>query len=362
MRYWWVAVKLVMNVLLCVLIVVALRPGMADVGAAGVAIEAGEVPVTDHLEPRVPARRVSLTMLAVATVLSVYKPWGPGAAALAGRRPGERERVEVPGRVPVGVSEARPTVRMSIEGERVIEVRDADPAEYEAVGKIVAEAFVADGQLDAPDSVFYAGRPARRRGPGRRRGDHRRARRRRGGRRGDVRASGGPMADIAGDGEAEIRMLGVAPDAQGRGAGYRADAECLARAAGRSGTAASGAGTAANGRTRQVVLSTRPSPTVRTGSTSGSDSYAIPPGTGRPCPAWTCSATCWTCSGYAPAPYRGAGRPGHRSRPDVMATPSRSSSPPPTSAPFGTSPCASQAAVIPTTGTSIVNGTTALAR
>ena len=41
---------------------------------------------------------------------------------------------------------------MSIEGGeagrgQVIEVRDATPAEYEAVGTIVAEAFYADGQL-----------------------------------------------------------------------------------------------------------------------------------------------------------------------------------------------------------------------
>src|SRR5690606_37137301 len=45
---------------------------------------------------------------------------------------------------------------------------------------------------------------------------------------------GGPMADLARDGEAEIRMLGVAPDAQGRGAGTALVRECLERAAGRS--------------------------------------------------------------------------------------------------------------------------------
>lgn len=73
--FWWVAVKLVMNVLLCVLIVVALRPGMADVGAAGVAIEAGQVPATD-LSSLVFPPAVSLTLLAVATLLSVYKPGG----------------------------------------------------------------------------------------------------------------------------------------------------------------------------------------------------------------------------------------------------------------------------------------------
>jgi hypothetical protein len=74
-RYWWVAVKLVMNVLLCVLIVVALWPGMADVGAAGVAVEGGQVPVAD-ISFLVFPPTVSLTMLAVATLLSVYRPWG----------------------------------------------------------------------------------------------------------------------------------------------------------------------------------------------------------------------------------------------------------------------------------------------
>lgn len=74
-RYWWVAVKLVLNVLLCVLIVVALRPGMADVGAAGVATEAGLIPATD-ISFLVYPPAVSLTLLAVATLLSVYKPGG----------------------------------------------------------------------------------------------------------------------------------------------------------------------------------------------------------------------------------------------------------------------------------------------
>jgi hypothetical protein len=106
-RYWWVAVKLVMNVLLCVLIVVALRPGMAEVGAAGVAIEAGQVPVAD-LSNLVFPPAVSLTMLAVATLLSVYKPGGrvrrrsrtaPAGANRGGSRGAAR-----------ALSEARPTV------------------------------------------------------------------------------------------------------------------------------------------------------------------------------------------------------------------------------------------------------------
>ncbi|GAA2237203.1 GNAT family N-acetyltransferase [Promicromonospora sukumoe] len=137
-----------------------------------------------------------------------------------------------------------------------IEVRDAVPAEYDAVGKIVAAAFAADGQLDAPDSVSYrdvlhdvAARAAA----------------------AEIIVAlddgvvvggvtyvprGGPMADIAGDGEAEIRMLGVAPDAQGRGAGSALMRECLARAARDGGTAAGSGRAAASTRTRRVVLST----------------------------------------------------------------------------------------------------------
>jgi ribosomal protein S18 acetylase RimI-like enzyme len=131
-----------------------------------------------------------------------------------------------------------------------IEVRDARPAEYEAVGKIVAEAFFADGQLDAPDSEFYA--------------DVLRDVASRAGAAEIIAAlddgvvvggvtfvpHGGPMADIARDGEAEVRMLGVAPDAQGRGAGSALMRECLARA---SGTRSAGVA----GGTRRVVLSTQ---------------------------------------------------------------------------------------------------------
>lgn len=130
-----------------------------------------------------------------------------------------------------------------------LRVRDADPTEYDAIGKIVAAAFAADGQLEAPDSVFYAevlrdvaGRAAS----------------------AEIIAAlddgvvvggvtfvprGGPMADIARDGEAEIRMLGVSPDAQGRGAGSALMRECLARAA-RDGDRDGAAGA------RRVVLST----------------------------------------------------------------------------------------------------------
>src|SRR5690606_20865554 len=88
-----------------------------------------------------------------------------------------------------------------------IEPRAARPGEYDAIGAIVAAAFAADGQLDSPGSASYgtvlrdvAGRAAH----------------------AQVVAAlddgtvvggvtyvpdGGPMADLARDGEAEIRML-----------------------------------------------------------------------------------------------------------------------------------------------------------
>ncbi|GAB2597378.1 hypothetical protein GCM10027067_05390 [Pseudactinotalea suaedae] len=74
-RYWWVAVKLAMNVLLVVLILVLLRPGMADVGAAGAELAAQGRTGAD-LSFLVFPPAVSLTMLVLAVVLAVTKPWG----------------------------------------------------------------------------------------------------------------------------------------------------------------------------------------------------------------------------------------------------------------------------------------------
>lgn len=74
-RYWWVLVKLVLNVVLCTLIVVALQPGMDDVVAGGREIAAGGSPSTDLSTLFFPPA-VSLTLLSLAVVLSVYKPWG----------------------------------------------------------------------------------------------------------------------------------------------------------------------------------------------------------------------------------------------------------------------------------------------
>jgi hypothetical protein len=74
-RYWWVAVKLVINVVLCGLIVFALEPGMAEVAEHGRILASGGVSPLDVSSLFFPPA-VSLTTLTFATVLAVFKPWG----------------------------------------------------------------------------------------------------------------------------------------------------------------------------------------------------------------------------------------------------------------------------------------------
>jgi hypothetical protein len=74
-RWWWVFVKLVMNVILVVLVVFLLRPGIADAATYGEALAAGERLDLDVGGLPFPPI-VSGTALVVATVLSVLKPWG----------------------------------------------------------------------------------------------------------------------------------------------------------------------------------------------------------------------------------------------------------------------------------------------
>lgn len=125
-------------------------------------------------------------------------------------------------------------------------IRPARPREYPTVGEITARAYLGDGLLDfgADDPYLarlrdVAGRAAA----------------------AEVLVAveaagdrvlggvtfvprGGPLADIARPGEAEIRMLAVAPEARGRGAGAALVGACVDRAR------------AAEGRTG-VVLSTQ---------------------------------------------------------------------------------------------------------
>lgn len=74
-RYWWVAVKLVMNLILTVLVIFSLRPGLHDAADFGRRIAAdlpGDFDSTTLMFPPI----VSTSALLVAFVLSVYRPWG----------------------------------------------------------------------------------------------------------------------------------------------------------------------------------------------------------------------------------------------------------------------------------------------
>ena len=75
LRYWWVAVKLGLNIVLCVLIVLALRGGVAEAARVGEAAAAGVSVVWESRNMVFPPI-VSPAALLVAFVLSVFKPWG----------------------------------------------------------------------------------------------------------------------------------------------------------------------------------------------------------------------------------------------------------------------------------------------
>jgi hypothetical protein len=74
-RYWWVAVKLVLNLVLCTLIVLVLQPGMSDVGTYGRELLTGR-PAADRVDTLFFPPAVSLTTLILASALAVVKPWG----------------------------------------------------------------------------------------------------------------------------------------------------------------------------------------------------------------------------------------------------------------------------------------------
>lgn len=86
LRFWWVAVKLVLNLVLCGLIIFALRPGMGGVAAYGERLLTGNPPRGEVQKLFMPPA-VSLSALTLATVLSVFKPWG----RLRRRPSGDRE-------------------------------------------------------------------------------------------------------------------------------------------------------------------------------------------------------------------------------------------------------------------------------
>ncbi|KOU67600.1 acetyltransferase [Streptomyces sp. MMG1533] len=111
-----------------------------------------------------------------------------------------------------------------------IVIRQAEPHEYAALGDITAQAYLRDGLLDFGESDEYLGElkdVAKRAAAaevlvalenGRLLGGV------------TFVPSGGPMADIAAPGEAEIRMLAVARGARGRGAGEALVRACTERA------------------------------------------------------------------------------------------------------------------------------------
>ena len=74
-RYWWVAIKLVMNVGMSLLIAFSLRPGVVEAARIGERMMAGDpsaVLPPDLMYPVV----VAPALLLFAYVLSVFKPWG----------------------------------------------------------------------------------------------------------------------------------------------------------------------------------------------------------------------------------------------------------------------------------------------
>ncbi|UUU24837.1 GNAT family N-acetyltransferase [Streptomyces sp. DSM 40750] len=111
-----------------------------------------------------------------------------------------------------------------------ITIRQISPDEYATLGEITAQAYLGDGLLDFGESDQYLGelRDVAKRAAaadvlvavadGRALGGV------------TFVPAGGPMADIARAGEAEIRMLAVAPEARGRGAGEALVRACLERA------------------------------------------------------------------------------------------------------------------------------------
>ena len=74
-RYWWVAVKIAVNLILCTMIVLVLQPGVGEVGEYGRDLLTGN-PDSRNVSTLFFPPAVSLTTLALATTLGVAKPWG----------------------------------------------------------------------------------------------------------------------------------------------------------------------------------------------------------------------------------------------------------------------------------------------
>ena len=74
-RYWWVAIKLTLNLLLTSLVLVALAPTVADAADRARQFDAG-VPAPLGIGDLIFPPIVSPTALLVAMFLAIFKPWG----------------------------------------------------------------------------------------------------------------------------------------------------------------------------------------------------------------------------------------------------------------------------------------------
>ncbi|MFI6297506.1 hypothetical protein ACIBEJ_38340 [Nonomuraea sp. NPDC050790] len=74
-RYWWVAVKLAINLAMTTLIYLSLRPGLYAAAEHGRRLAAGD-PATQPPEQLIYPIFVAPSLLLAAVVLSVFKPWG----------------------------------------------------------------------------------------------------------------------------------------------------------------------------------------------------------------------------------------------------------------------------------------------
>ncbi len=74
-RYWWVLIKLILNLILTALVLLSLRGGVQEVGAFG-ALLAEDPTATADLQNIIYPPIVSPTALTIAMLLAVFKPWG----------------------------------------------------------------------------------------------------------------------------------------------------------------------------------------------------------------------------------------------------------------------------------------------
>lgn len=85
LRFWWVVIKLALNVLLSTLVLILLRPGVIDMAEAGRALMRGEQADTAFVDTLMYPPIVSGVLLLVASALAVFTPWG--RTQWSGRRP-----------------------------------------------------------------------------------------------------------------------------------------------------------------------------------------------------------------------------------------------------------------------------------